>query len=138
MPAQPDEPLSPPNDGMELARKNSLFHAKEMVLTAEQEAAQKQKLIDELKPLMDQKVESMIVMQKFTTQKTIKEHEFFVDNNQQLKQQAALIERGREREEKANDFLEEIIPKLESTCESLENQEELTAEKVMNEMVQDG
>ena len=123
---------------MELARKNSLFHAKEMVLTAEQEAAQKQKLIDELKPLMDQKVESMIVMQKFTTQKTIKEHEFFVDNNQQLKQQAALIERGREREEKANDFLEEIIPKLESTCESLENQEELTAEKVMNEMVQDG
>ena len=62
MPAQPDEPLSPPNDGMELARKNSLFHAKEMVLTAEQEAAQKQKLIDELKPLMDQKVESMIVM----------------------------------------------------------------------------
>ena len=107
-------------------------------MTAEQEAAQKQKLIDELKPLMDQKVESMIVMQKFTTQKTIKEHEFFVDNNQQLKQQAALIERGREREEKANDFLEEIIPKLESTCESLENQEELTAEKVMNEMVQDG
>lgn len=107
-------------------------------MTAEQEAEQKQKLIDELKGKMSENIESLIVFQQFSTQKTITENEFFQDNNKQLKQQAALIKRGREQEEKANEFFEEILPKLESTCESIENQDELTAEKIMNELVQEG
>ena len=53
------------NDGMELARQASFYQAKEMVMTAEQEAEEKEKLINEEKGGMSEKIESMIVMQKF-------------------------------------------------------------------------
>ncbi len=81
---------------MELARQASFYQAKEMAMTAEQEAEQKQKLVDELKGEMSEKMESMIGRQKFNTAKTMTEMEFFQDNNKQLKQQAALIKHGRE------------------------------------------
>jgi len=50
---------------MELARQASFYQAKEMVMTAEQEAEEKEKLINEEKDGMSEKIESMIVMQKF-------------------------------------------------------------------------
>lgn len=49
-----------------------------------------------------------------------------------------MIKRGVKKEEQATTFFDEIMPKLESTCASMNESEELTAEKVINEIIQEG
>ena len=76
----------PLGEGMSLFRKASDHQAQGMVMTYEQEAEQKEKLIDELEGKMAQDIESLIVSQESSTQKTITEFEFFQDNSKLLKQ----------------------------------------------------
>ena len=61
------------------------------------------------------------------------ENEYFKDNNERIKRENTKIERARKDEEKANDVLEEFIPKMEAVVGAGGDGEsqELTVESVL-------
>ena len=63
----------------------SIHQAKGMASTAEEEERQKQELIETEKGDMIEKLEQMMLLQKFPVSNTAVEREFFYDNNARLK-----------------------------------------------------
>ena len=109
-----------------------------MVQSIAEEEEQKKKLVEEQKVEITEKLDQVFEMNKFSVQKALVEHEFFKDNNTLIKRQATKIERARKAEEKANEVLEQIIPKLEAVAGGENDNEELTAETIVEKMVVGG
>ena len=109
-----------------------------MVQSIAEEEEQKKKLVEEQKVEITEKLDQVFEMNKFSVQKALVEHEFFKDNNTLIKRQATKIERARKAEEKANEVLEQIIPKLEAVAGAENGNEELTAETIVEKMVVGG
>ena len=80
----------------------------------------------------------MFTLQKYVVQKTVIEQEFFKDNHKIIKHENNKIENARKTEENANEALAEYIPKLEATVEALSSAQELDAQMIMENIVQDG
>ena len=88
-------------------------------MTAEEEERQKQELIEQERGDMTQKIEQMLLLQKFSVTQTAIEQEYITDNNARLKQMHGKVSKSVQKKTEANGKFEELNPKMEAIVESL-------------------
>ena len=81
-------------------------------MSAQQEEAQKEKLLTEQKEKLEEEIRQMAALQKMTVTKTMEDKEYFIDNSTVIKHETAKLEQASKEAEEAGHQLEEMIPKL--------------------------
>ena len=107
-------------------------------MTAEEEERQKQELIEQERGDMTQKIEQMLLLQKFSVTQTAIEQEYITDNNARLKQMHGKVSKSVQKKTEANEKFEELNPKMEAIVESLAEQPALSAESVVEGIIVNG